>query len=295
MTSVMGSRVHHLIRTDLEHSGQEAGRSSLFRWLVRHHDQVMAASSESRLNWLALSTHFAAQGLTDSDGKAATPETTRQTWKRVRRYVLQQRTTREAESPFDGSSLNMSVEYPSLVASPLAPLTKPASASRGPSPDSSGDREDQVQSVVGSLLRSSDRSPVFWWLVEHHEQVAAAVGEGRIRWSVLSAQFTALGLTDRNGNAATPQATRQTWWKVRRYVLQRAAPRPPQDARSEQLRVQAARPVSTPVLPASAPAFPPVQQASADGSVRQKLTPEQRIERINQQLRERSGRFDKKP
>lgn len=64
-----------------------SGPSSLYQWLRRRHDSFAEHVGTVRPNWAALATEFAALGLTDSSGQAATAERVRKTWWRVRRDV----------------------------------------------------------------------------------------------------------------------------------------------------------------------------------------------------------------
>ena len=84
------------IVTEISRSGE---RSSLFWWLVDHHDEIVQASQGRRLQWEALSKRFAEAGLTDLSGKPATPHTARITWQRVRRMVAEARERQAAAAP----------------------------------------------------------------------------------------------------------------------------------------------------------------------------------------------------
>ena len=44
-------------------------RSSLFEWLMTHHDEMVAAAGGRRIEWSRLRAEFAKEGLTDADGK----------------------------------------------------------------------------------------------------------------------------------------------------------------------------------------------------------------------------------
>lgn len=69
---------------------QGPDRSSLFWWLAENHDALLEANGAKPIRWGPLASHLASFGLTDRDGKPATPETVRQTWKRVRQFVAEQ-------------------------------------------------------------------------------------------------------------------------------------------------------------------------------------------------------------
>ena len=69
-------------------------RSTLFHWLVKHHDEIAQAAAGRAIRWEPLRIRFAELGLTDGDGKLATAETARLTWFKVRKEVLKRRTLR---------------------------------------------------------------------------------------------------------------------------------------------------------------------------------------------------------
>ncbi len=68
----------------LEQIARPKTRSPLFWWLLENHDLVQNTADGRRLNWGDLCLSFAAQGMTDRNGKAPTETTARQTWWRVR-------------------------------------------------------------------------------------------------------------------------------------------------------------------------------------------------------------------
>ena len=75
-----------------------------------------------------------------------------------------------------------------------------------------------LRAVVNEITQSSDRSSLFWWLVEHHDEIAEATQGRRLRWSALCVRFEEAGLTDLNGRAASPETARRTWLRVRQMV-----------------------------------------------------------------------------
>jgi hypothetical protein len=74
--------------------------------------------------------------------------------------------------------------------------------------------------VLREVGQSSERSSLFWWLVEHHRELKAGAVGRRLQWEKLSALFNELGLTDINGNPAKPNTARQTWLRARRFVAE---------------------------------------------------------------------------
>ena len=72
-----------------------------------------------------------------------------------------------------------------------------------------------LRSVVREITHGANRSSLFWWMVENHDQLASAVGGRRLQWTRLSARFAKLGLTNANGHAPSEQTARKTWQRVR--------------------------------------------------------------------------------
>jgi hypothetical protein len=77
-----------------------------------------------------------------------------------------------------------------------------------------------LRAVLREVAQSSERSTLFWWLVEHHRELKAGSMGRRLKWEKLSALFNELGLTDINGNPAKPNTARQTWLRARRFVAE---------------------------------------------------------------------------
>jgi hypothetical protein len=72
--------------------------------------------------------------------------------------------------------------------------------------------------VLREITHSADRSSLFWWMVENHDELANAANGRRLQWTRLCAQFAELGLTDANGNPASEWTARKTWERARRAV-----------------------------------------------------------------------------
>lgn len=79
--------------------------------------------------------------------------------------------------------------------------------------------------VLEHIARSTDRSSLFWWMLDHHDEIVTAARGRRIRWKQFCADVTALGLTDTRGKPVTERNARETWRQVRR-----------ENARTEKLR-----------------------------------------------------------
>lgn len=75
-----------------------------------------------------------------------------------------------------------------------------------------------VKAILTQIERSSERSPLLHWMVEHHDEILAAAKGGRLRWVELCVSFRTLGLTNQRGEAATAQVARQSWYRARKEV-----------------------------------------------------------------------------
>ncbi len=94
-----------------------------------------------------------------------------------------------------------------------------------------------LDAVLKDIVEGPQRSSLFYWLVEHHDEIAQAAAGRCIRWEPLRIRFAELGLTDADGKPPTAETSRLTWFRVRREVqkhrtlratgmLPRLAPRP---------------------------------------------------------------------
>ena len=72
------------------------------------------------------------------------------------------------------------------------------------------------QTVLARVERPYERSPLFEWLMTHHDAMVASSGGRRIEWSRLCADFAKEGLTDADGKPVKPATARMTWWRVRK-------------------------------------------------------------------------------
>ena len=70
-----------------EASARQVGRSKLYRWMWRNRFSLQKRFDLERPDWVALCEQFGAKGLFDRTEKAASPETARKTWFRVRQTM----------------------------------------------------------------------------------------------------------------------------------------------------------------------------------------------------------------
>jgi hypothetical protein len=74
--------------------------------------------------------------------------------------------------------------------------------------------------MLREIAYSADRSALFWWMVEHHDEMAHAAQGRRLRWKPLCERFAALGLTDVKGSVPSERTARATWGRARRAVAE---------------------------------------------------------------------------
>ena len=165
-----------------------------------------------------------------------------------------------------------------------------------------------VRQVAALIERGPVHSTLYYWLLDHHDELARAAGVDPIHWGPLCEQFASLGLTDQNGAVASPATARQTWLRVRKAVqrarLVRATGIKPRASGSSVVppsipAMLASRApgstavVGTTALPASPAANPTVEigdtKPGVAGPVGREVA-KARIAEVRQSLNARSGR-----
>jgi len=82
-------------------------------------------------------------------------------------------------------------------------------------------RQDRRLRKVLAALRAQGgpaRSPLYRWMRQHHDALAAAFAETPPAWGPVAAELAAVGLTDADGKPPAATSARQTWYRVRRDV-----------------------------------------------------------------------------
>jgi hypothetical protein len=79
-------------------------------------------------------------------------------------------------------------------------------------------RQQTYKAILEEVARGGDRSSLFWFLTQHHDELIAQAAGKRMLWDALCVRFAEHGLTDRRGLTATPKTARQTWLRARRAV-----------------------------------------------------------------------------
>jgi len=91
----MSDPAHSPIFAEIRKSGV---RSSLFWWMVEHHDEIIASAAGARLSWERLCPEFERGGLRDARGQPASVATARETWRQARLAVKRDRERRAVEA-----------------------------------------------------------------------------------------------------------------------------------------------------------------------------------------------------
>jgi len=106
--------------------------------------------------------------------------------------------------------------------------------------------------VLDLIERGPLRSSLFYWLVDHHDEIVQAAAGKRISWDALIYRFEALGLTDRSGKPASAKTAEQTWRRAKAWVAQYRK----DTAEKQAALLPTLRPIALP------PACPPIQANS---------------------------------
>jgi len=91
-------------------------------------------------------------------------------------------------------------------------------------------RNRDTRAILKTIERSEERSPLFWWMVEHHDEMIQSAQGNRIRWAPFCAKAVERGLVDTRGRPPTERNARETWAQARRAVQEaraKLAARPP--------------------------------------------------------------------
>jgi hypothetical protein len=130
-----------------------------------------------------------------------------------------------------------------------------------------------VSRVFEHIAKPGDRSSLFWWMLEHHDEIVAAKAGRRIRWKQFCADVTALGIGDTRGKPVSERNARETWWQVRREKERL------EKAKVEQERAKAAAAEVRLHYPSRQPKdWRPEVVASDGGGARRSMVPVKRVE-----------------
>jgi len=149
------------VRAILTQIEQSADRSSLFHWMVEHHDELLAKAKGRKMRWVELSVTFGRLGLTNQQGEIATERTARETWYRARKEVarLHGYAARRAATGLSGRRL----------------LPSAAPASWQPTPTPQGSTSSAGQSLPAGVSGEGTLAPA-----QHSGEPGMTVGQARL-------------------------------------------------------------------------------------------------------------------
>ncbi|MBV8458931.1 MAG: hypothetical protein JO122_20240 [Acetobacteraceae bacterium] len=79
-------------------------------------------------------------------------------------------------------------------------------------------RSRDTRAILRTIERSEQRSSLFWWMVDHHDEMVAATKRRRINWASFCAEAAKRNLRDTQGNPPSESAGRKTWQRARKWV-----------------------------------------------------------------------------
>jgi hypothetical protein len=120
----------------MEEVARGGDRSTLFWFLVKHHDELLKQAEGKRFRWEALCERFSQHGLTDARGETASPRTARQTWLRARKAVAEAKKRKQASD----AARRPGAVYPSRISPEWRPtVVPPKPISAAPQPPAASD------------------------------------------------------------------------------------------------------------------------------------------------------------
>ena len=239
---------------------------AVYVWLYRQYEALLKAQAEPGFAWREVA-YEAGKGICSPDVfQPPTPAQVAATWKKVcasvRRCGYDFEKWAATVFPGDGAAR----DFP-----PLPPPPAPTPTSRS------------VAKIMAAARQQTDprRSPVYRWMLSNYAELREALEQDSPNWGAVAVALDKGGLTDRDGNPPAPGTVAQTWYRVRRAVMRKAArdaepARPP--VAVQLLRPaagRAAEPATGAVSPPSRPSPPrppePSQAASAAMTVEARL------------------------
>lgn len=78
-----------------------------------------------------------------------------------------------------------------------------------------------VKSMFAQMTQQGERSTLFWWFVENHDDFLEGARRQRIQWAVVVQRVVGLGLTNRVGAQPSRKLAKLTWQRAQTYVAAR--------------------------------------------------------------------------
>ena len=75
-----------------------------------------------------------------------------------------------------------------------------------------------VKMLFAEMTQRGERSTLFWWFVENHDDILEGARRQRIQWAVVVQRAVGLGLTNRIGASPSRKLAKLTWQRAQTYV-----------------------------------------------------------------------------
>ena len=160
----------------LKHVERGPRRSTLFYWMVEHHDRLIRSWPSHGVVWSELSREFDALGLTDRNGRKPSVKCSRQTWERARTAVQKHRAREAAQSAKSNAGPSPKSELPPMRSGTTAfwppaqarqPMPLPSPPVSGPAGQSGVETEAEadaraeanIQRIKNTIYERAGRAP----------------------------------------------------------------------------------------------------------------------------------------
>jgi hypothetical protein len=75
-----------------------------------------------------------------------------------------------------------------------------------------------TKAILKVIERTGDRSDLFWWMVEQHDEIILKAKGKRINWASVCAEAARRGKMDRLGQPPSVMTAKKTWQRARKEV-----------------------------------------------------------------------------
>lgn len=144
-------------------------------------------------------------------------------------------------------------------------------------------RKKAIPEIPETVLRSTERSPLFWLLHQHHAVLAARWKVQRVDWKAVCTWAGTQQAWDRTGSIPKPGTAQKTWQRVCRQHAREKAEREAK-LRPAHLRSPAVNHVPVIAPPPQSRSHPPAPQETSQSDV------ERRMALMQATINRRSGR-----
>lgn len=75
-----------------------------------------------------------------------------------------------------------------------------------------------TKAILRTIERSEQRSKLFWWMVDQHDEIIGKANGKKIDWPSVCAEAAKRGKLDRSGNPPSVVTAKKTWQRARKEV-----------------------------------------------------------------------------